>query len=104
MALDLPVPALLTVFVLAGLAAGSINPLLDTVLFEQLPRAMRARVLGALTTGVTAGMPFGSLLGGIAVDQAGLVPTLVVVAMIYGIVTLAPLVGKTWKGLDATPA
>ena len=75
MALDLPVPALLSVFILAGLSAGSINPLLDSVLYEKIPRGMRARVLGALTTGVTAGMPLGSLLGGIAVEQAGLLPT-----------------------------
>lgn len=104
MALDVPVPLLLTVFAFAGLLAGSINPLLDTVLYEQLPRAMRARVLGALTTGVTAGMPLGALLGGVAVEQVGLVPVLVFVAVAYGIVTLAPLVGKSWKGLDAAPA
>lgn len=104
MVLDVPVPVLLATFAFSGLLAGSINPLLDTVLFEQLPRAMRARVLGALTTGVTAGMPLGAFFGGIAVDTAGLVPTLVFIAIAYGVVTLAPLVGKSWKGLDAAPA
>ena len=64
MAAGVPMPILLTVFVLAGLAAGSINPLLSTVLYEQVPRDMRARVLGGMTTGVAAGMPIGSLLGG----------------------------------------
>ena len=103
MAFDVPVPVLLAVFVFSGLLAGSINPLLDTVLYEQLPRAMRARVLGALTTGVTAGMPLGALLGGAAVAAVGLVPVLFFVAVAYGIVTLAPLVGKSWNGLDATP-
>ena len=103
MALDLPVPALLSVFILAGLSAGSINPLLDSVLYEKIPRGMRARVLGALTTGVTAGMPLGSLLGGIAVEQVGLLPTLVIVAGAYAVVTLAPLVGRSWSELDARP-
>jgi hypothetical protein len=65
---------------------------------------MRARVLGALTTGVTAGMPLGALLGGAAVEGVGLVPVLFFIAVAYGIVTLAPLVGKSWKGLDAAPA
>ena len=102
MALDLPVPALLTVFVLAGLSAGSINPLLDALLYEKIPRNMRARVLGALTTGVTAGMPIGSVLGALVVSQAGLLPALVSVAVIYGLVTLAPLVGGSWRGLEAT--
>jgi MFS family permease len=103
MALDLPVPALLSVFVLAGLSAGSINPLLDSLLYEKIPRGMRARVLGALTTGVTAGMPLGSLLGGVAVEQAGLLPTLLFVAGVYAVVTLAPLVGRSWRELDARP-
>jgi len=101
MALDVPLPVLLAVFAFSGLLAGSINPLLDTVLYEQLPRAMRARVLGALTTGVTAGMPLGALLGGVAVEAFDLVPVLVFIAIAYGLVTLAPLVGKSWKGLDA---
>ncbi|GAB3038791.1 MFS transporter [Parafrigoribacterium mesophilum] len=100
MALDLPVPALLSVFVLAGLSAGSINPLLDAMLYAKIPRAMRARVLGALTTGVTAGMPLGSLLGGVAVEKAGLLPTLIVVAAAYALVTLAPTVGRSWRQLD----
>jgi MFS family permease len=103
MALDLPVPVLLAVFAFSGLLAGSINPLLDTVLYEQLPRAMRARVLGALTTGVTAGMPLGALLGGAAVEAFDLVPVLLFIAIAYGLVTLAPLVGKSWRGLDSVP-
>ena len=103
MALDLPVPALLSVFLLAGLSAGSINPLLDSVLYEKIPRGMRARVLGALTTGVTAGMPLGSLLGGVAVEQAGLLPVLLFVAGVYAVVTLAPLVGRSWRELDGRP-
>lgn len=103
MAFDVPVPVLLAVFAFSGLLAGSINPLLDTVLYEQLPRAMRARVLGALTTGVTAGMPLGALLGGAAVEAFDLVPVLLFIAIAYGLVTLAPLVGKSWRGLDAAP-
>lgn len=47
-------------------------------------RSMRASVLGALTTG------------------AGLVPALIVVSVICGVATLAPLVGRSWKGLDSS--
>ena len=100
MALDLPVPLLLTVLAVAGLSAGSINPLLSLVLYEQIPRAMRARVLGALTTGVSAGMPIGAFFGGLAVAQAGLVPTLLVVGVTYALVTLSPLMGRSWRALD----
>jgi MFS family permease len=104
MALNLPVPALLTVFALAGLSAGSINPMLDALLYEKIPRNMRARVLGALTTGVTAGMPIGSVLGALVVSAAGLLPALICVAVTYGVVTLAPLVGRSWKSMGVSPA
>ena len=102
MALDLPIASLLAVFALAGLAAGSINPLLDALLYEKIPRNMRARVLGALTTGVTAGMPIGSILGALVVSAYGLLPALVSVAVVYGLVTLAPLVGKSWKSMGVS--
>lgn len=92
------------VLALAGLSAGSINPLLSTVLYERIPRALRARVFGALTAGVSAGMPVGAFLGGLALSQAGLVPTLLVVAAAYAVVTLAPLVGRSWRALDAPAA
>lgn len=100
MALQLPLPALLTVFALAGLAAGSINPLLDTVLYEQVPRQMRARVFGALTTGVTAAMPLGSLLGGAAVAGVGFGEVLVVVAIVYAGLALSPLFARSWAALE----
>jgi len=97
--------AVFLVIGLAGLAAGSINPLLSTVLYERIPRTMRARVLGALTAGVSAGMPVGAFAGGLALSQVGLVPTLLAVAGLYAVVTLAPLVGRSWRELDrAAPA
>ncbi|MBF0673278.1 MAG: MFS transporter [Salinibacterium sp.] len=100
-ALDLPLPAVLLVFALSGLAAGSINPLVYTVLYEQVPRAMRARVFGALTTGATAAMPLGSLLAGVAVDGLGFLASVLGIAAIYTAATLAPLVGRSWRGLNA---
>lgn len=99
MTLDVSAPVLLTVFALAGLSAGSINPLLSTVLYEQVPRLMRARVLGALTTGVCLGMPIGSVLGGALVAGAGLVPVLIMTAVAYAAVTLTPLFGRSWRKL-----
>jgi MFS family permease len=95
-----PVWATFLVIGLAGLAAGSINPLLSTVLYERIPRSLRARVLGALTAGVSAGMPVGSFVGGLVLSQAGLVPTLLAVGVLYAVVTLAPLVGRSWRELD----
>lgn len=104
MALDLPAPALLFVFVVAGLSAGSINPLVGSVLYELIPRDIRARVLGTVTTGASLGMPLGSLLGGAAVAGFGLVPTMIGAGAIYAVTTLTPLVGRSWLALDYSAA
>jgi len=100
MAAGLPVPVLLAVLAVAGLAAGSINPLITTVLYERVPRQLRARVLGAMTTGVSLGLPLGSLGAGLAVTAAGLVPVLLGVGAVYALVTLAPLSGGSWRNLE----
>lgn len=97
MALDLPVPVLIGVFALSGLAAGSINPLISTMFFELIPRELRARVLGLVTTGVTLGMPLGSLLGGAAIAQFGLQPVIISIGIAYLVVTLSPLLGRSWS-------
>ena len=100
MAAGVPVPVLLAVLAVAGLAAGSINPLITTVLYERVPRQLRARVLGAMTTGVSLGLPLGSLGAGLAVTAAGLVPVLLGVGAVYALVTLAPLSGGSWRNLE----
>jgi len=100
MAAGVPVPVLLAVLAVAGLAAGSINPLITTVLYERVPRPLRARVLGAMTTGVSLGLPLGSLGAGLAVTAAGLVPVLLSVGAVYALVTLAPLTGGSWRNLE----
>jgi MFS family permease len=100
MAAAVPVPVLLVVLALAGLAAGSINPLITTVLYERVPRELRARVLGAMTTGVSVGLPVGSLGAGLAVTAAGLAPVLLAVGVVYALVTLAPLTGGSWRNLE----
>ena len=104
MAANLPVPWLIVVFLLAGLSAGSINPLISTIFYEQIPREMRARVLGALTTGVTLGMPIGSLLAGLAVAQFGITAVLLATAIAYLLVTLTPLIGRSWEALSSSKA
>ncbi|WP_341953867.1 MFS transporter [Salinibacterium sp. TMP30] len=90
---------LLMAMAVAGLAAGAINPLLTSTLYKLVPRELRARVLGVLTTGVTAGMPLGSLLAGSAVELWGLAPVLLSAAAVYGVFALSPLFGKSWLAL-----
>lgn len=94
------VPILATVFV-GGLAAGSINPILSTVLYERVPLGMRARVLGAVTAGVWAAMPVGALLAGWLLEMIGLRAALLVAGALYLAATLSPLVSPVWRQMDA---
>ncbi len=53
MAAQIPFPMVLAVIAVAGLSAGSINPMIDTILYALIPGDIRARTLGALTAAVT---------------------------------------------------
>jgi MFS family permease len=101
MFLDLPVPVVLGVLVLSGLSAGAINPMLSTAMYALTPVPMRARVFGAMTAGVAAAMPLGSFLAGLAIAWVGFGPTVLFCAVFYAVLTLLPLVGSRWEGLDA---
>lgn len=101
MFLDVPVPVLLLVFGLSGLAAGAINPMLSTAMYGLTPERMRARVFGVTTAGVAAAMPLGSFVAGLAIAGIGFGPTVLACAILYAVLTLLPLWGKRWEGLDA---
>ncbi|MEO8262301.1 MAG: MFS transporter [Pseudolysinimonas sp.] len=98
LALGAPLPVVLGVLALSGLAAGPINPLIDTALFGLIPIPLRARVLGAISTGVAAAMPLGSLLAGIGVDAFGLTATLFAAAGVYLVAILSASFGRRWHG------
>jgi MFS family permease len=98
LALGAPLPVVFVVLVLSGIAAGPLNPLIDSALFGLIPSAMRARVFGAISTGVAAGMPLGSLLAGVGVEGLGLTVTLFLAAVIYAAAILGTSFGPRWKG------
>ncbi|MEO5919704.1 MAG: MFS transporter [Pseudolysinimonas sp.] len=98
LALGAPLPAVLLVLVLSGISAGPLNPLIDTALFGLVPSPLRARVFGAISTGVAAGMPLGSLIAGIGVDTLGLTVTLFLAAGIYAVAILGTSFGRRWSG------
>ncbi|MDP9359145.1 MAG: MFS transporter [Chloroflexota bacterium] len=67
----------------AGVAASPLNPILMTVSQERVPSALRGRVFGASTALALAAMPVGLLLGGLLIERAGVIVTLVVIAATY---------------------
>jgi MFS family permease len=98
LALGGPLPLVFVVLALSGLAAGPLNPLIDTALFGLIPTPMRARVFGAISTGVAAGMPLGSLLAGVGVESLGLTLTLFLAAAVYATAILGTSFGRRWQG------
>lgn len=97
LALAPPFPIVLIALAVAGLAAGPLNPLIDSALLRLIPPAIRARVLGAMTAGVTAAMPLGSLLAGLAVTGLGLTAALALTAGLYLVVILTTAFGRPWQ-------
>lgn len=100
LAVGAPLPVIVAVSGLSGLASGALNPIMDTSLFERVPTDMRARVFGVVFAGCTAAMPVGGVLAGAAVTQGGLVPALWAFGLAYLAVTVSPAFGRSWTGLE----
>lgn len=100
---DTTAPLLVTLAA-AGFGVGVLNPILTTVMYEQVPEALRSRVVGASTAGVLLTTPLGGLAAGFLVERVGLTPTLLGIGALYFLTTLAPLVFPAWRGMDAPPA
>ncbi|MEU3568590.1 MFS transporter [Kitasatospora sp. NPDC036755] len=100
MAFHLPLWAVLLVAVGDGLAIGFVNPILNAVMLERIPRPLLGRV-SALTDSVgSAGVPLGPMLAGAAVTAAGLVPVLYSCAGLYLASTVLPALRPHWRELD----
>ncbi len=94
--------ACLTTLLVAGIAVGAINPIISTIRLERTPPAMRARVYGAMGAAAWSAMPFGAVLGGVAIEQAGLSTTLVAMGVTYLALASVPLLGGVWSSMNRT--
>ena len=97
MAAQIPFPLVLAVIAIAGLSAGSINPMIDTILYALIPGDIRARTLGALTAAVTAGMPFGSVLAGYLGQSMTLPMAFAIIGGCYAGVFALTGFGRHWR-------
>jgi len=100
LALGAPLWVILAVTAASSLASGTLNPIMDTSMFERLPESMRARVFGVVAAGCTAAMPVGGVLAGALVATAGLRPALWAFGIAYLVATLAPAFFPSWRGLE----
>lgn len=83
MALFPPHVVLVMVMFVAGSAAGPINPLLDTMMYERIPPALLGRVLSALRGVAWMAMPLGVLAAGFALDHLSLRFNVIAVGAAY---------------------
>lgn len=100
LALATSVPPVALIAFVAGFGAGAINPVLGAVEYERVPRHLQARVLGAVGALAWAGIPFGGLLGGVAVELVGFTPAVLAAGAVYLLATLAPFVFPAWREMD----
>ena len=97
----IPFPALLVAInVVAGFFIGPVNPLIDTISYERVPAAMRARVFGVITAGAYIGVPLGALLSGYLGLWLGLRTTLIVMGAIYIVMTASLLVNPATRHME----
>lgn len=94
------VPLVLTVAV-GGFCAGTLNPILTTVMYERIPDRLRSRVTGVTTAGVLLATPVGSVAAGYLVERYGLVSALLTTGGLYLLATLTPAIFPAWRDLDA---
>lgn len=98
MAVSAPFPVVVIVLSLSGLAAGPLNPLIDSVLFRLIPASIRARALGTISAGVAAAMPLGSAVAGATESALGLSAALAIAAAVYLATILVTAFGRRWEG------
>ncbi|MGC0314286.1 MFS transporter [Kitasatospora acidiphila] len=103
LALGLPLPVIVVVFVCNGFSAGFINPILGAIDYERIPRHMLGRV-GAIGDALGwAGIPLGGILAGFVVGAAGLVPALLIGGIAYALVTNLTGLRPEWRAMDRKP-
>ena len=92
---------LVALFAVCGFFIGAINPIFDTVAYQRIPVALRARVFGVLTAGSMLGAPLGGLIAGGITPVIGITVALLLFGAVYFIATTSLLVNPALKGMDA---
>jgi MFS family permease len=96
-------PVAIAALVLAGLAAGPINPLLFTVQTEIVPAELRGRVFGAIRAGAWAAIPLGILLGGLLVSAIGAPATFLAMGVLLATVVGYGFLDPAFREMDSRP-
>jgi MFS family permease len=88
---------------IAGIAAGPLNPIIDTVIFEQVPIVMRGRVLGVIHSAAWMSIPLGVMIAGFLAETIGLRATLLSAGIAYVAVTTSIWLNPAMREMDSRP-
>lgn len=91
LAYQVPMPAALAILAISGCAAGFLNPIINAILFERIPKDMVGRVIALVGAFAWALMPFGGLYAGVLVDRFGIAAALTATALLYLAAALSPI-------------
>jgi MFS family permease len=97
---QLPLTGIVLAGVVSGIVAGPINPIVETVLHENTPPRLMGRVFGALTAFAQVGIPFGAAIAGLAIESAGLIPTIAVMGALYVVFVAFMFANPALRGMD----
>jgi MFS family permease len=100
LALSPPLAVAIVAAIAAGLAFEPVNPIFATVTQENTPPRLLGRVFGALTAIAQAAIPIGAVVAGVAVERAGLIPTIVGMGVVYVVVTIGMFFNPALRGMD----
>ena len=103
LALGAPLWLVLLVALIGGCGSGFLNPILGAVLFERTPKDLMGRVSAMNIAMSWSLIPFGGIVGGLAVASLGLSPALVAIGAAYFLATMLPAVRPRWRELDSRP-
>jgi MFS family permease len=96
------VAVLVAAFVVVGLAAGPLNPLMVTVRHERSPVELRGRVFSTYSAIAMAAQPVGVLVAGQLVERIGLSPTVLAFAVLAQALGVVALVLPAFRRLDVS--
>ena len=100
LALGLPFPVIVAVWMVSGFGLGFLNPILGALFFERVPKHMQGRVNAICDSGAWTLIPFGGLAAAAVVSVVGLAPTLLVAGLGYLVATTLPGIRPEWKEMD----
>jgi MFS family permease len=100
LAADLPFWWLVPGAVLAGIAIGPINPLMVTIRHERSPAELRGRVFASYSAIAMVAQPLGMVAVGGAIEEFGLHPTLLVIAVSAQLLGISLFFIPAFRDLD----